>query len=169
MLVGLGICLFYMLMPRYFPIAFYEMSSVLSNATPEQATSYASLRQAYYLADPSAQRGGACGMGREARARSPIGAVSIPRFAGLFAVPAGLLTAALVSAFTPAPSETRRASSPNSASRRAKRKPSLYCGAALAAEPSLGSASPPSRRNESRKRSASSGMPFARGEADASI
>jgi cation/acetate symporter len=104
MLVGLGICLFYLLMPRYFPIAFYEMSSVLSNATPEQATSYASLRQAYYLADPSAKEAALAAWDEGARKIANWGGLNTA-FAGLIAVPAGLLTAALVSAFTPAPSE----------------------------------------------------------------
>ena len=104
MLVGLGICLFYLLMPRYFPIAFYEMSSVLSNATPDQAASYASLRQAYYLADPAAKDAALAAWEEGARKIANWGGLNTA-FAGLIAVPAGFLTAALVSAFTPAPSE----------------------------------------------------------------
>ena len=104
LLVGLGICLLYLLMPRYFPIAFYEMSSVLSNATPEQAASYASLRHAYYLADPAAKEAALAAWGEGARKIANWGGLNTA-FAGLIAVPAGFLTAALVSAFTPAPSE----------------------------------------------------------------
>jgi cation/acetate symporter len=104
MLVGLGLCVFYILMPRYFPIAFCEMSSLLSNATPEQAASYASLRQSYYLADPAAKDAALAAWEEAARKIANWGGLNTA-FAGLIAVPAGFLTAALVSAFTPAPSE----------------------------------------------------------------
>ena len=103
MLVGLGLCLFYLLMPRYFPIAFYEMSSLFSNATPEQAASYDSLRQAYYLADPAAKDAALAAWEEAARPIANWGGLKTV-FAGLIAVPAGFLAAALVSAFTPAPS-----------------------------------------------------------------
>ena len=104
MLVGLGICLFYLLMPRFFPIAFYEMSSLLSNATPEQAANYASLRQAYYLADPAAKDAALAAWEEAARPIANWRGLNTA-FAGLIAVPAGFLAAALVSAFTPAPSK----------------------------------------------------------------
>jgi cation/acetate symporter len=104
MLVGLGLCLVYLLMPRFFPIAFYEMSSLFSNATPEQAASYASLRQAYYLADPAAKEAALAAWEEGARKIANWGGLNTA-FAGLIAVPAGFLTTALVSAFTPAPSE----------------------------------------------------------------
>jgi cation/acetate symporter len=103
LLVGLGLCLFYLLMPRFFPIAFYEMSSLLSNATPEQAANYASLRQAYYLADPEAKDAALAAWEAAARTIANWGGLNT-MFAGLIAAPAGFLTAALVSAFTPAPS-----------------------------------------------------------------
>jgi cation/acetate symporter len=104
MLVGFGICLFYLLMPRFFPIAFYEMSSLFSNATPEQAGSYDSLRQAYYLADPAAKDAALAAWEEAARPIANWGGLNTA-FAGLFAVPAGFLTAALASAFTRAPSK----------------------------------------------------------------
>ncbi len=53
MIAGLVVCLYYMIVPRYFPYAFYETSSALSNATELQAAAYTSLRQTYYLADPA--------------------------------------------------------------------------------------------------------------------
>lgn len=104
MLVGLGVCLLYLLMPRFFPIAFYEMSSLLSNATPEQAASYAALRQAYYLADPAAKDAALATWEEGARSIANWGGLNTA-FAGLIATPLALLTAAAVSAFTPAPSE----------------------------------------------------------------
>ena len=104
MLVGLGLCLFYLLMPRYFPIAFYEMSSFLSNATPEQAAGYAALRQSYYLADPAAKAAALTAWEDGARTVANWGGLGTA-FAGLFAVPAGFLAAIAVSLFTPAPSD----------------------------------------------------------------
>jgi cation/acetate symporter len=104
MLVGLCLCLLYILMPRYFPIAFYEASSLFSNATPEQAAGYASLRQAYYLADPAGKEAALAAWEDSARKIANWGGLNTA-FAGLIAVPAGFLAAALVSAFTPAPSE----------------------------------------------------------------
>ena len=55
MLAGLAVCLCYMLAPRYIPFAFYETSSFLSNATPDDAARYVALRQGYYLADETAR------------------------------------------------------------------------------------------------------------------
>ena len=63
MLAGLAVCLYYMLAPRYIPFAFYETSSFLSNATPDEAARYVALRQAYYLADETAREAALGGMG----------------------------------------------------------------------------------------------------------
>lgn len=103
-LVGLGVCLFYLLMPRFFPIAFYEMSSFLSNATPEQAASYASLRQAYYLADPATKDAALASWEEGARSIANWGGLNTA-FAGLIAAPLAFATAVVVSLFTPAPSD----------------------------------------------------------------
>jgi cation/acetate symporter len=103
MLAGLGVCLYYLLAPRYIPFAFYESSSFLSNATQEAASRYEALRQSYYLAD-EAGRMAALSAWREAVL--PIanwGGVK-PEFGGLFAVPIGFVTMAGVSLFTPEPS-----------------------------------------------------------------
>jgi cation/acetate symporter len=104
MLVGLGVCLLYLLMPRFFPIAFYEMSSFLSDATPEQTAKYAALRQSYYLADPALKDATVANWEEAARKIANWRGLNTA-FVGLIAAPLGLLTAAVVSVFTPAPSE----------------------------------------------------------------
>jgi cation/acetate symporter len=102
MLTGLAVCLYYMLAPRYFPFAFYETSSFLSDATVAEAQRYNDLRQSYYLAD-AATRGVALTAWEDAaRAVANWGGVKRD-FAGLFAVPIGLLVMIGVSLFTPAP------------------------------------------------------------------
>jgi cation/acetate symporter len=103
MLAGLGVCLYYMLAPRYIPFGFYETSSFLSNATQEQAASYAALRQSYYVTDPGARDAALAAW--EETARSVANWWGVARdFAALFAVPIGFLVTVGVSLFTTAPS-----------------------------------------------------------------
>jgi cation/acetate symporter len=52
---GLAVCLYYLLAPRYIPIIFYETSSFLSDATPEDAARYLLLKKAALLAGGSAK------------------------------------------------------------------------------------------------------------------
>jgi cation/acetate symporter len=104
MLAGLAVCLYYMLAPRYLPFAFYETSSFLSNATPDEAARYAALRQNYYLAADETARQAALTAWRDiASAVANWGGVK-KDFAALFAVPVGFLVMIGVSLFTPAPS-----------------------------------------------------------------
>jgi cation/acetate symporter len=72
MAAGILLCLYYLLVPHYLPVLFYETTSVLSNASPEQAAHYATLKQAYLLAggSPSSRR---LRPGWNRRGRSPIG------------------------------------------------------------------------------------------------
>ena len=103
MLAGLAVCLYYMLAPRYMPFAFYETSSFLSNATPDEAARYNALRQAYYLADEAARAAALAAWAETARAVANWGGIKRD-FAALFAVPVGFLVMFGVSLFTPAPS-----------------------------------------------------------------
>ena len=103
MLAGLGVCLYYMLAPRYIPFAFYESSSFLSNASQEAAARYDALRQSYYLADEGGRAAALAAWGEAARPIANWWGVSRD-FAALFAVPIGLLAMIGVSLFTPAPS-----------------------------------------------------------------
>lgn len=103
MLAGLAVCLYYMLAPRYMPFAFYETSSFLSNATPDEAARYAALRQSYYLADEMARAGALAAWKAMAFDLANWGGVK-SEFAALFAVPVGVLVTIGTSLFTPAPS-----------------------------------------------------------------
>ena len=73
MLAGLAVCLYYMLAPRYIPFAFYETSSFLSNATPDEAARYVALRQGYYLADETARGAALAAWEASARAARQLG------------------------------------------------------------------------------------------------
>ncbi len=103
MVAGLAVCLYYLLAPRYIPFAFYESSSFLSNATPDEAARYVALRQGYYLADEAAR--GAALAAWQASALEVANWAGIKRdFVALFAVPIGFVVMVAVSLFTPAPS-----------------------------------------------------------------
>jgi cation/acetate symporter len=102
MLAGLAVCLYYMFAPRYFPFAFYETSSFLSNATPAETARYIELRQAFYLGDETTRAATLSAWEEVARAAANWGGIKRD-FAAIFAVPIGLLTMIGVSLFTPAP------------------------------------------------------------------
>jgi cation/acetate symporter len=100
---GFALCLYYLLAPRYVPISFYETSSFLSNATPDDQASYLLLQQAYALAAGPAK--GAALAAWEAKARALGNWGGVPgACAALFAVPVGFLVTVVVSLFTPRPS-----------------------------------------------------------------
>ena len=103
MLAGLAVCLYYMLAPRYIPFAFYETSSFFSNATADEASRYAALRQAYYLADEGARAAALASWEETARTVANWGGIARD-FAALFAVPVGAVVMIGASLFTPAPS-----------------------------------------------------------------
>jgi cation/acetate symporter len=103
MIAGLGVCLYYMLAPRYIPFAFYETSSFLSNATEDQAAAYTALRQSYYLTDPGAREAALVAWEEAARALANWWGIG-RAFAAVFAVPIGFLVTIGTSLFTAAPS-----------------------------------------------------------------
>jgi cation/acetate symporter len=103
MLAGLAVCLYYLLAPRYIPFAFYETSSFLSSATPDEAAHYVVLRQGYYLADASGREAALAAWRAMALQLANWGGVK-REFAALFAVPLGFAVMIGVSLFTPAPS-----------------------------------------------------------------
>ena len=102
MLTGLAVCLYYMLAPHYFPFAFYETSSFLSDATPAEAARYDGLRQSFYLADETTRAAALAAWEEAARAAANWGGIKRD-FAAIFAVPIGLLAMIGVSLLTPAP------------------------------------------------------------------
>jgi len=103
MLAGLVVCLYYTLAPRYIPFAFYESSSFLSNATQEAASRYEALRESYYLAGETGRAAALAAWEEAVRPLTNWWGVR-PEFAGLFAVPIGVVTMIAVSLFTPEPS-----------------------------------------------------------------
>lgn len=103
MVAGLAVCLYYLLAPRYMPIIFYETSSFLSAATPEDAARYLLLKKAALLAGGSAKAWALAAWEEKARALANWGGVG-RACAALFAVPAGFLVTIVVSLVTPAPS-----------------------------------------------------------------
>jgi cation/acetate symporter len=103
MIAGLAVCLYYMLAPRYFPFAFYETSSALSNATELEASAYNSLRQSYYLADQATREAALRLWELNARAIANWWGIK-GIFAGVFGAPVGFLVTIAVSLLTPAPS-----------------------------------------------------------------
>lgn len=106
MVVGIAICLCYFLLPRYFPISFYEISSVLF-ASDDDIARYATLKQAYSLAGGLAKEAARAAWEQELHARMNWWGVK-DVFAGVFAVPASLLVTILVSLVTPRPSADKQ-------------------------------------------------------------
>jgi cation/acetate symporter len=104
MIAGLLVCFYYMIAPHVIPFAFYESSSFLSNATAAQTAAYDALRHNYYLASGAAQEAVLADWKEAALPIANWWGVS-GAFAGLFAVPVGLLVMIGVSLFTRAPSE----------------------------------------------------------------
>jgi cation/acetate symporter len=102
--VGLGLCLYYFLAPRFIPITFYETSSFLSNATPDDVANYLRLKQAYLAAGEGDKAAALAALEDEARGLGNWGGVPAA-CAALFAVPAGFLVTVIVSLFTPPPPE----------------------------------------------------------------
>jgi cation/acetate symporter len=104
MIGGIIVCLYYMIVPRYFPYAFYETSRPFSNATEAQDLAYDALQQLYYLAD--AQTRPAMAMLWEANVRAIANWWGVRGiFAGVFGVPVGFVVTIAVSLLTPAPSQ----------------------------------------------------------------
>lgn len=104
MVAGLVVCLYYMIAPQIIPFAFYESSSFLSNASTAQVAAYEALRQKYYLVDGAAQAAVLTDWKALAREMANWWGVR-GVYAGLFAVPIGLVVTFAVSLFTEAPSE----------------------------------------------------------------
>ncbi len=104
MIAGLIVCLYYMIVPRYFPYAFYETSRAFSSATEPQAFAYDALQQIYYLADPATRP--AMAMLWELNVRAIANWWGVRGiFAGVFGAPVGFVVTIAVSLLTPAPSE----------------------------------------------------------------
>jgi cation/acetate symporter len=104
MIAGLAVCLYYLIVPRYFPYAFYETSRFLSSASEQQDAAYYALQRIYYLSDPENRPAVALLWDMNVRAIANWWGVK-PMFGAVFGVPVGLIVAIATSLLTPAPSE----------------------------------------------------------------
>lgn len=99
MILGFGVCLYYLVGTRYFAPGFYEMWSFLSSATPDQIAKFAQLQAA--CASDAAQ---CAAFDKHAQSIANWWGVRNISCA-LFGLPIGFLTIWIVSLFTPAPSK----------------------------------------------------------------
>ncbi|MEZ5926288.1 MAG: sodium:solute symporter family protein [Hyphomicrobiaceae bacterium] len=105
MIIGFGMCLYYLVGTRYFASSFYETWSFLSSASPEAAAKYAELKQAWMSATGDAQAAAWTAFDKHAQSVANWwGLRNIS--AALFALPVGFIVMWVVSRITPAPSQT---------------------------------------------------------------
>ena len=98
MILGFGVCLYYLIGSRYFAPSFYEMWSFLSTAKPEAVAKFAELKAA--CAADAAKCGAFDAHAQTIAKWWGVNNIS----AALFGLPVGFLTIFIVSLLTPAPS-----------------------------------------------------------------
>jgi cation/acetate symporter len=105
MILGFGICTYYLVGTRYFAVSFHELWGWLGTATKAQLDTYASLKQAWIAAtDPAAKAAAWARLDAHAQTiASWWGVRNIS--AALFGLPLGFLSIWIVSLFTAAPSK----------------------------------------------------------------
>ena len=103
MILGYGVCIYYLVGTRYFAVSFHEMWGWLGIATDAQLARYKELYSAWQVASGPAKDAAWLALDRHAQAiASWFGVRNIS--AALFGLPVGFLGIWLVSLFTPAPS-----------------------------------------------------------------
>jgi len=103
MILGFGICVYYLVGTRYFAPAFYETWSWLSNASPAAAAKYAELKAAWLAAAPDAKA--AAWKAFDTHAQGVANWWGVRNIsAALFGLPVGFIVIWIVSLLTPAPS-----------------------------------------------------------------
>jgi cation/acetate symporter len=105
MILGFGVCVYYLVGTRYFAVSFHEMWSWLGTASKAQLDTFASLKQAWIAAaDPAAKAAAWTKLDAHAQTiASWWGVRNIS--AALFGLPLGFLSIWIVSLMTPAPSQ----------------------------------------------------------------
>jgi cation/acetate symporter len=104
MILGFGICLYYLVGTRYYAVSFHEMWSWLGTATDAQKAQFATLKQAWIAAPEAGKAAAYAALDRHAQAiASWWGVRNIS--AALFGLPVGFLAIWIVSLLTPAPSQ----------------------------------------------------------------
>jgi cation/acetate symporter len=105
MIVGFGLCLYYLVGSRYFASSFYETWSFLSSASADAITKYNELKSAWQSAAPGdAQTAAWAAFDKHAQTMANWWGVRNIS-AALFSLPLGFIVIWLVSRLTPAPSQ----------------------------------------------------------------
>ncbi|NJM33681.1 MAG: cation acetate symporter [Rhodomicrobium sp.] len=102
-ILGFGICLYYLVGTRYFASSFYETWSFLSSASPAAIEKYNQLQQAWISAAPDAKAAAWAAFDKHAQTVANWWGVRNIS-AALFGLPIGFLAIWIVSLLTPAPS-----------------------------------------------------------------
>jgi cation/acetate symporter len=102
-ILGFGVCLYYLVGTRYFAPSFYETWSFLSTASPAAIEKYNQLKQAYLAAGPDAQAAAFKAFDTHAQSIASWWGVRNISCA-LFGLPVGFFAIWIVSLLTPAPS-----------------------------------------------------------------
>jgi cation/acetate symporter len=106
MIIGFGLCAYYLVGTRYFAVSFHEMWSWLGTASPAALKRYADLKAAYTAAGGDAAKAAAAWTALDAHAQSIASWFGVRNIsAALFGLPAGFLAIWIVSLLTPAPSQ----------------------------------------------------------------
>jgi cation/acetate symporter len=106
MILGFGICLYYLVGTRYFAVSFYETWGWLSTASPAAVAKFAQLKAAYVAAGADAAKQAVAWGALDKHAQSIASWWGVRNIScALFGLPVGFLTIFLVSLVTPAPSK----------------------------------------------------------------
>ncbi|MEO8652023.1 MAG: sodium:solute symporter family protein [Hyphomicrobiaceae bacterium] len=104
MIVGFGLCVYYLVGTRYFAVSFHEAWGWLGTASPAAKAQFATLKQAWVAAPDAGKAAAWVALDRHAQSiASWWGVRNIS--AGLFGIPVGFLAIWIVSLLTPAPSQ----------------------------------------------------------------
>jgi cation/acetate symporter len=104
MVLGFGICVYYLVGTRYYAVSFHELWSWLGTATDAQKAQFATLKQAWIAAPEAGKAAAYAALDRHAQViASWWGVRNIS--AALFGLPIGFLAIWIVSLMTPAPSQ----------------------------------------------------------------
>ncbi len=106
MILGFGVCLYYLVGTRYFAVSFYETWGWLSGATPAAAAKFTELKNAYLAAGADAAKSATALKALDTHAQSVANWWGVRNIsAALFGLPVGFIAIWIVSMVTPAPSK----------------------------------------------------------------
>ena len=131
MVLGFGVCLYYLVGTRYFAVHFYETWGWLSTASAASVAKYNDLKNAYLAAGANSAAAGAAWAALDTHAQTIASWWGVRNIsAALFGLPVGFLAIWLVSLFTAAPSAEVQAMV--DATRRPRGEPVITEGGAAA-------------------------------------